>query len=57
VDLEVPGRPGKVPPMALDHPGDEPLLELPLGVGEPDSLVHHLDDERIQLLLHGDDAP
>jgi hypothetical protein len=53
MDPQVLGRLGEVPAVALHDPGDEPFLELSLGVGEPDSLVDHLDDECIQLLLHG----
>src|SRR5262245_57838888 len=57
VDPEVLGGAGKVAAVLLQHPGDEPLLELTLGLGEPDPLVDHLDDERFQLLLHVRELP
>ena len=57
MDSQVLSRPGEVPPVPLHDTGDEPLLELSLCVREPDSLVDHLDDERVQLLLHGSTFP
>src|SRR5260221_1997668 len=57
VDLEILGGPREVPAMALQHAGDEPLLELAPGVREEDSAVDHLGDECVQLLLHGVTLP
>jgi hypothetical protein len=57
VDPEVLGRAREVAPVVLNDAGDEPLLELSLRVGEANPLVDHLDDERIQLLLHGSTLP
>jgi len=57
VDPEVLRGAGEVAPVALDDAGNEALFELPLGVGKANSLVDHLDNQRVQLLLHGDDAP
>src|SRR5512135_1337134 len=52
VDAEVLRGPREVAAVALQHAHDELLLELPLGLGEQDPLVHHLDDQGLQLLLH-----
>ena len=52
VDAEVLGGPRQVAAVALQHAHDELLLELPLGLGEQDALVHHLDDQGLQLLFH-----
>ena len=57
MDPEVLGGPREVPPMALQHSGDEPFLELAAGVREKDSPVDHLGDECVQLLLHGVTLP
>jgi hypothetical protein len=52
VDVEVLRGPREVPPVAEENPGDEPLLEFPPGVDEEDPAIHHLSDQRLQLLLH-----
>jgi hypothetical protein len=52
VDAEVLGGAREVAAVLQQHARDEPLLELPLGLGETDPLVDHLYDERFQLLLH-----
>jgi hypothetical protein len=57
MDLEILGGSREVPPMALQHAGDEPLLELAPGVREEDSPLDHLGDECVQLLLHGVTLP
>ena len=57
MDPEILGRARQVPPVALQHPGDEPLLELASRVREEDSPVDHLGDECVQLLLHGVTLP
>src|SRR5688572_14796147 len=53
VDAQVLGRPRQVTAVALQDAGDEPLLELAARIHEQDSLVDHLRDERLKLLLHG----
>jgi hypothetical protein len=52
VDAEVLGGARQVAAVLQQDSRDEPLLELPLRLGEADPLVDHLDDERFQLLLH-----
>src|SRR5881296_1618373 len=53
VDAQVLGRLREVAAVPLQHAGDEPLLELAARVHEEDPLVHHLRDQRLELLLHG----
>ena len=57
MDPQILGGAREIPPMALEHASDEPLLELAARVREEDAPVDHLGDECVQLLLHGMTLP
>src|SRR4029079_9377011 len=50
VDPEILGGPREVAPVPLQHARDEALLELAARVGEEDSPIDHLRNQRLQLL-------
>src|SRR6185295_16858709 len=57
MDPEVLGGARQVAAVLLEDALDELLLELALRVREHYPFFDHLGDERLQLLLHGTDAP